>query len=272
MSIDPEPPEEAAGHVTAALEESGRLPDKQSFEELNTQVRQLPVDQRLLDAVVAISADMDPRTVLQHIVEAAADLISARYGALGVLGDSGDIVDLITVGVDDEKLRAASGLPQGHGLLRGLIAECEPLRVDEIAADPRSVGFPPDHPVMTTLLGVPLTVRDTLYGTLYVADKHDGTPFSEEDQALLTALASAASVSIENARLYERLRRTAENFQRRLLPTLPDLSPLSVEGAYQPASDLPRLGGDWYDALLLPDGATCVVIGDVTGHDVEAAP
>lgn len=99
------------------------------------------------------------------------------------------------------------------------------MRVDEIAADPRSAGFPPDHPVMTTLLGVPLTVRDTLYGTLYLADKLDGAPFSEEDQALLTALASAASVSIENARLYERLRRTAENFQRRLLPTLPDLSP-----------------------------------------------
>ncbi|WP_406408033.1 PP2C family protein-serine/threonine phosphatase [Streptomyces sp. NBC_01643] len=276
MSIDPEPPEEAAGHVTAALEESGRLPDKQSYEELNTQLWQLTADQhllrRLLDAVVAISADMDPRAVLQHIVEAAADLIAARYGALGVLGDSGDIVDLITVGVDDEKLRAASGLPQGHGLLRGLIAECQPLRVDEIAADPRSAGFPPDHPVMTTLLGVPLTVRDTLYGTLYLADKLDGAPFSEEDQALLTALASAASVSIENARLYERLRRTAENFQRRLLPTLPDLSPLAVEGAYQPASELPRLGGDWYDALLLPDGATCVVIGDVTGHDVEAAP
>lgn len=112
MSIDPEPPEEAAGHVTAALEESGRLPDKQSYEELNTQVWQLTADQhllrRLLDAVVAISADMDPRAVLQHIVEAAADLIAARYGALGVLGDSGDIVDLITVGVDDEKLRAAS--------------------------------------------------------------------------------------------------------------------------------------------------------------------
>ncbi|MEU1608088.1 PP2C family protein-serine/threonine phosphatase, partial [Micromonospora matsumotoense] len=262
--------------MSAVLEAMGRLPEERTVEELNAQVRQLTGDQRLLrrllDAVVAISADMDPRAVLQDIVEAAADLVAARYGALGVLGDSGDIVDLITVGVDDEKLKAASGLPQGHGLLRGLVADGTPLRVDEIAADPRSVGFPPDHPPMTTLLGVPLRVRDTLYGNLYLADKHDGTPFSDEDQALLTALASAASVSIENARLYERLRRAAEHFQRRLLPILPDLGPLTVEGAYQPASDLPRLGGDWYDALLLPDGGTCVVIGDVTGHDVEAAP
>jgi hypothetical protein len=276
MAIDPERPDEAAARIAAALEETGRRSDKESFDELNSQIRQLTLGQRqlrrLLDAVVAISADMDTRAVLQHIVAAAADLVPARYGALGLLGDSGDIVDLITVGVDDEKLLAASGLPQGHGLLRGLIADRKPLRVDEIAADPRSAGFPPDHPVMTTLLGVPLTVRDTVYGNLYLADKHDGTPFSDDDEALLTALASAAGVSIENARLYERLQRAAEHFQRRLLPTLPDLSPLSVAGAYQPASDLPRLGGDWYDALLLPDGATCVVIGDVTGHDVEAAP
>ncbi|MFE1882783.1 PP2C family protein-serine/threonine phosphatase [Streptomyces diastatochromogenes] len=276
MSIDPEQPDEAAERVAAALEEIGRLSDERSFEELSIQIQQLTWahrrQRRLLDAVVAISADKDTRAVLQHIVETAADLVPARYGALGVLGDSGDIIDLITVGVDDEKLRAASGLPQGHGLLRGLIVERKPLRVDEIAADPRSAGFPPDHPVMTTLLGVPLKVRDTVYGNLYLADKHDGTPFSDDDEALLTALASAASVSIENARLYGRLRRAAEHFQRRLLPTLPDLSPLAVEGTYQPASDLPRLGGDWYDAMLLPDGATCVVIGDVTGHDVEAAP
>ncbi|MFI7293158.1 PP2C family protein-serine/threonine phosphatase [Streptomyces sp. NPDC050121] len=276
MAIDPERPNEAAARAAAALEEIGRRSDEESFEELNSQIQQLTLGQRqlrrLLDAVVAISADMDTRVVLQHIVEAAADLVPARYGALGLLGDSGDIVDLITVGVDDEKIRVASGLPQGHGLLRRLIADRKPLRVDDIAADPSSVGFPPGHPVMTTLLGVPLMIRDAVYGNIYLADKHDGTPFSDDDEALLTALASAASVSIENARLYERLQRAAEHFQRRLLPTLPDLSPLAVAGAYQPASDLPRLGGDWYDAVLLPDGATCVVIGDVTGHDVETAP
>ncbi|MER6923980.1 GAF domain-containing SpoIIE family protein phosphatase, partial [Streptomyces spiralis] len=166
------------------------------------------------------------------------------------------------------RLLAESGLPRGHGLLGDL----GPVRIDDVAADPRSVGFPAGHPVMTSLLGVPLRVRGTVYGTLFLADKLDGTPFGDDDEALLTALASAAGVSVENARLYEHLKRAAEQFQRRLLPVLPDLAPLEVEVRYQPASELTRLGGDWYDAVLLPDGAVLVVVGDVTGHDVEAAP
>ncbi|MFF8596928.1 PP2C family protein-serine/threonine phosphatase [Streptomyces sp. NPDC015220] len=265
MADEPRRPE-----PEAAAEESG------AFAELSAQVRHLAFGQRrlrrLLDAVVAISADMDTRTVLQHIVDAGTDLVAARYGALGVLGEGGDFVDLLTVGVDAERLLAASGLPQSHGLLGTLITERRPLRVDDIGADPRSVGFPPDHPVMKTLLGVPLTVRGTVYGNLYLADKLDGTSFSDDDEALLAALASAASVSIENTRLYEHLKRTAEQFQRRLLPVLPDLGPLRVAARYQPASEVPRLGGDWYDAMVLPDGAVFVVVGDVTGHDVEAAP
>lgn len=228
--------------------------------------------QRLLDAVVAVSAEMDSRTVLRHIVEAAADLISARYGALGVLGEDGEFIDLITVGVDDPGLCAAMGLPQRHGLLGGLVAERRPLRVADVLADPRSVGYPPEHPVMETLLGVPLVGRGSVYGNLYLAEKRDGTAFTAHDEALLTALASAASVSIENARLYERLKRAAEHFQRSMLPVLPDLAPIALEARYHPASQLPKLGGDWYDALALPDGSTCVVVGDVTGHDVQAAP
>ncbi|MFF4764515.1 PP2C family protein-serine/threonine phosphatase [Streptomyces sp. NPDC001292] len=278
MSDDPwrPEPEETAGQRAAAAPGSGRTPGGEAYEELSARIRQLSLDRRrlhrLLDAVVAISADRDTRTVLRHLVQAGTDLIAARYGALGVLGEGGGIVDLITVGVDAERLLAESGLPQGHGLLGELIEAPKPLRVDDIAADPRSAGFPDGHPVMTTLLGVPLTVRDTVYGNLYLADKEDGTPFADADEALLTALASAASVSIENARLYERLKRSAEQFQRRLLPVLPDLSPLRVEARYEPASELPHLGGDWYDALGLPDGAVLVVVGDVTGHDVEAAP
>ncbi|MFF4568298.1 PP2C family protein-serine/threonine phosphatase [Streptomyces sp. NPDC001410] len=227
---------------------------------------------RLLGAVAAISADMDIRTVLHRIVEAATDLVGARYGALGVLGDDGAFTDLITVGIDDPHLCAAMGLPQGHGVLHTLVADRRPLRVPDVAAHPRSAGFPTGHPAMRTLLGVPLTVRGTVYGDLYLADKTDGTLFDDDDENLLTTLASAASVSIENARLYDHLKRAAEHFQRRMLPVLPDLSPLQAAVRYEPASELPRLGGDWYDALVLPDGATCVVVGDVTGHDVEAAP
>ncbi|MFD5650565.1 PP2C family protein-serine/threonine phosphatase [Streptomyces sp. NPDC127039] len=226
----------------------------------------------LLDGVVAVSANLDSRTVLHRIVEAATDLLAARYGALGVLSESGKIIDLITVGIDDPHLCAAMGLPQGHGLLHTMVDDREPLRVADVTAHPRSAGFPAGHPVMRTLLGVPLMVRGTVYGDLYVADKKDGTPFDGDDEDLLTALASAAGVSLENARLYEQLKRAAEHFQRRMLPVLPDLAPLEAAARYEPASELPRLGGDWYDALILPDGATCVVVGDVTGHNVEAAP
>ncbi|MGO4748356.1 PP2C family protein-serine/threonine phosphatase [Streptomyces sp. 2MCAF27] len=226
----------------------------------------------LLDAVGAVSADMDTRTVLHRIVEAATDLVAARYGALGVLSESGKIIDLITVGVDDPHLCAAMGLPQGHGLLHTMVDDRETLRVADVATHPRSVGFPSGHPVMQTLMGVPLMVRGTVYGDLYVADKLDGTPFDDDDEGLLTALASAAGVSLENARLYEHLKHAAEHFQRRMLPVLSDLSPLTAAARYEPASELPRLGGDWYDAMALPDGATCVVVGDVTGHNVEAAP
>ncbi|ANH94852.1 PP2C family protein-serine/threonine phosphatase [Streptomyces sp. NPDC057197] len=229
---------------------------------------------RLLDAMVAMSAEVDTRTLLQHIVDVAADLVGARYGALGVLGEGGDFTDLITVGADAEaeRLRAEAGLPQRHGLLGSLVTDRRPLRVDDVRADPRSVGFPAGHPPMTTLLGVPLTVRGTVYGNLYLADRRDGRPFGDEDEALLTALASAAGVSIENARLYQRLKRATEQFQRRMLPVLPDLRPLRVAARYEPAAEPPRLGGDWYDAMVLPDGAVFVVVGDVTGHDVEAAP
>ncbi|MFS4091212.1 PP2C family protein-serine/threonine phosphatase [Streptomyces sp. AF1A] len=227
---------------------------------------------QLLGTVAAMSRDTDTRSVLHHIVEAAADLVGARYGALGVLSESGEVMDLLTVGIDDPQLCAAMGLPQGHGLLHSLVDDRRPLRVADVARHPRSAGFPPGHPVMRTLLGVPLMVRGTVYGDLYLADKTDGTPFDDDDQQLLTALASAASVSIENARLYAHATRAAEHFQRRMLPVLPDLAPLLAEARYEPASELLRLGGDWYDAMVLPDGATCVVVGDVTGHDVEAAP
>ncbi|WP_030900935.1 PP2C family protein-serine/threonine phosphatase [Streptomyces sp. NRRL F-5126] len=227
---------------------------------------------RLLDAVGTVSADMDTRTVLHRIVEAATGLVGARYGALGVLSESGEVLDLITVGIDDPHLCAAMGLPQGHGLLHTMVDERQSLRVADVATHPHAAGFPPGHPLMRALLGVPLVVRGTVYGDLYVADKADGTAFDEDDEDLLTALASAAGISLENARLYGHLRQAAEHFQRRMLPVLPDLSPFAAAARYEPASEMPRLGGDWYDAVILPDGGMYVVVGDVTGHDVEAAP
>ncbi|MFJ2842730.1 hypothetical protein ACIPD2_13795 [Streptomyces griseofuscus] len=111
-----------------------------------------------------------------------------------------------------------------------------------------------------------MTVRDTVYGNVYLADKTDGTPFTDDDEAILTALASAASLSVEKTRLHQDLKRVAMHLQLRMLP---DLSPLRCELRYEPASELARLGGDWRDAVLLPDGGISVVIGDVTLLDLR---
>ncbi|MBB0247162.1 SpoIIE family protein phosphatase, partial [Streptomyces alkaliphilus] len=134
-----------------------------------------------------------------------------------------------------------------------------------------SVGFPPGHPPMRTLLGVALSARGGRYGNLYLADRRDGRPFDERDEEVLVALAGAAGVAIENARLFEQVRDGAEQFQRLLLPELPAPRPFTVAGAYRPAAVPGRLGGDWYDALTLPDGTLVAVIGDVIGHDLRAA-
>ncbi|MGW6395202.1 PP2C family protein-serine/threonine phosphatase [Streptomyces sp. NPDC055103] len=230
--------------------------------------------QRLLEAVLAVSRDLDLPTVLRRIVGTAMELVNARYGALGVLAEQGDsLSEFIPVGLTEHERADLSGVefPRGGGLLGHLIRHPEPLRVEEIAHHPKSVGFPPGHPPMHSLLGVAISVRGQIYGNLYLSDRRDGQPFDAHDEAVLVALAGAAGVAIENARLYEQLRSATERFQRLLLPSLPDLHPFTAAAAYQPASTPAYLGGDWYDAMLLPDNVCAAVIGDVVGHDLQAA-
>ncbi|TDD54123.1 GAF domain-containing protein [Nonomuraea terrae] len=124
---------------------------------------------------------------------------------------------------------------------------------------------------MRTLIGTPILVRGTVYGNLYVADKRSGGPFTDDDERIIAALASAAGVAIENARLYERIRRSTEDFQRSLLPKLPDLRGLQACARYRPSGAVPQIGGDWYDAIMLPDGVPCLMVGDVMGHDLRSA-
>ncbi|MET8246176.1 GAF domain-containing SpoIIE family protein phosphatase [Streptomyces sp. NPDC005202] len=228
----------------------------------------------LLEAVVAISRELELSSVLRRIVTAAADLVGARYGALGVLDESGEFLsDFLTVGLTDQEKADLADVefPRGRGVLGHLIHHPQPLRVDDIAAHPESAGFPPGHPPMSTLLGVAISVRGEIYGDLYLSERRDGQPFDAHDEALVTALASAAGVAIDNARLFEQVRSSGEQFQRLLLPRLPDLLPFGVAAEYRPATAPGHLGGDWYDALLLPDGACAAVIGDVCGHDLRAA-
>ncbi|MDH6589921.1 serine phosphatase RsbU (regulator of sigma subunit) [Streptomyces sp. SAI-133] len=225
----------------------------------------------LLDAVLAISSALDLNVVLHTVVDTARRLVRARYGALGVLDRSGTFTDLITSGFGADQYRQTGGeLPHGTGLLGELVRDPRPLRLDNLAAHPRAEGFPEGHPVMTSLLGVPIQVRDTIYGNLYLADKTDG-PFTDADQEIVTALAGAAGIAIENARLYQRLRQATEDFQRRLLPDLPDLDGLELQARYQPSTQAPSIGGDWYDLIHRPDEVPCLMVGDVMGHGPEAA-
>ncbi|TQL24574.1 PP2C family protein-serine/threonine phosphatase [Streptomyces sp. SLBN-134] len=230
--------------------------------------------QGLLDAVLAISRELDLSVVLRRIVTTAMELVGARYGALGVLHESGEYLrELITAGLSEDERAALAGVdfPHGEGVLGHLIRHPRPLRVGDIPSHPASVGFPPGHPRMRTLLGVAISVRGEIYGDLYLSERHDGRPFDRHDEDIVVALAGAAGVAIENARLFAQVRDSAETFQRLLLPTLSDLSPFTAATVYRPAAEPNRLGGDWYDALVLPDGSVGVMIGDVGGHDLRAA-
>src|SRR5512144_631642 len=148
----------------------------------------LPEDARaLLDAVIAISSDLDMHSVLTRIVVSACQLTDAKYGALGVIGHGGGLVDFVTHGID-EKLHAAIGnLPRGHGLLGVLIEKPEPIRLPHIGEHPRFHGFPPHHPPMDTFLGVPVRIRGRVFGNLYLTEKQGGGEFTEQDEKLLQA-------------------------------------------------------------------------------------
>jgi signal transduction histidine kinase len=162
--------------------------------------------QGLLDAVRAVSADLDLGTLLHRIVEAAARLVDARYGALGVLGTDDRLAQFIAVGIDDETRELIGPLPQGRGILGLLIHDPQSLRLADLTEHPASVGFPPHHPPMRTFLGVPVRVRGEVFGNLYLTDKRDGAEFDEDDQQLVEAMAASAAVAIENARLFARAR------------------------------------------------------------------
>jgi signal transduction histidine kinase len=158
----------------------------------------------LLDAGIAIASELSLDALLQRVVEKAAELTSASYGALGVIDRGGSGLErFVTTGIDEETHAAIGNLPRGRGILGALIRDASPLRLHDLGEDPRSVGFPPNHPPMRSFLGVPIMLRGVAYGNFYLTEKEGGRDFTEEDEELVTLLASQAAVSIENARLYE---------------------------------------------------------------------
>ena len=158
----------------------------------------------LVEAGVAITSELSLDVLLQRLVEKAAELTGARYGALGVIDEGGsELEHFITTGIDAQTQAAIGDLPRGRGILGALIADAKPLRLHDLAQDPRSVGFPANHPSMRSFLGVPILLRGTAYGNFYLTEKAGEEDFTAEDEELVTLLAGQAAVAIENARLYE---------------------------------------------------------------------
>jgi signal transduction histidine kinase len=180
--------------------------------------------QSLLDAFLSISTGLDLPSTLRRIVETACDLVDAQYGALGVLRQDGDgLAAFIHVGIDDETAAKMGSLPEGKGVLGELIRDPRPQRIRDLSTHPSSVGFPPHHPPMKTFLGVPVLVRGEVFGNLYMTEKRRGE-FTAEDEAVLTALAGAAGVAIDNAHLYEE-----SEVRRRWLTAVSDVRALLLE-------------------------------------------
>jgi signal transduction histidine kinase len=225
----------------------------------------------LLEALIGLNSELSLDALLQRIVEVATELTGARYAALGVIDNTGlQLERFITTGIDADTQTRIGDPPHGRGILGALITDAAPLRLHELAADPRSVGFPANHPPMNTFLGVPIMLRGVAYGNLYLTEKEGGEDFTGEDQELTSLLAGQAAVAIENARLYE-----SSTLWSRQLESLNE-----VGNALATETDLGRLLdlvarrlGDLIDArlvtVLLPAGPDELRIVAVAGEGGE---
>ncbi|WP_067697487.1 sensor histidine kinase [Nocardia jejuensis] len=160
----------------------------------------------LVEAMLAVTSGLDLDQTLRTIVRVATGLVDARYGALGVRGHEEQLSQFIYHGIDEQTRVLIGDLPEGHGVLGLLLARPEPVRLDDLTRHPDAVGFPPHHPPMHTFLGVPVRIRGEVFGNLYLTEKSGGHPFTEDDEVLLQALAAAAGIAVDNARLYESAR------------------------------------------------------------------
>ena len=166
----------------------------------------------LLRATQAVTGGLSLPVLLYRIADAARELVGARYAALGVLAPDGGLAEFVHVGMDDRQAARIGQLPEGKGLLGALIEDPQPIRLARITDDSRSCGFPPNHPPMTSFLGVPIRIRDEVFGNLYLAESGRGE-FTAEDEELIKALAATAATVIDNARLYEAARERGEWLQ-----------------------------------------------------------
>ena len=165
---------------------------------------------RVLEATLLLEADLDLPSLLRHIVDEARSMTNARYGALGVLSEDGtELTEFVTVGMDADEEARIGPRPTGGGVLGLLISDPRPMRSAQLQDHDSSLGFPPNHPPMTSFLGVPIMVRDEVYGNLYLTDKIGWSEFTSDDEALIGALAVAVGIAVDNARLHARVQEVA---------------------------------------------------------------
>jgi signal transduction histidine kinase len=252
--VDRVPPADVFMHETD--------PNRESFDRLR----------RLVETGITLNSELSLESLLRRLIETAVELTGATYGALGVIDRAGTgLEQFVTVGIDQETRTAIGNLPRGRGLLGELIRHAEPVRLAKLSEDPRSVGFPPGHPRMDSFLGVPIVLRGSTFGNLYLTEKRGDAEFTELDEEIVRLLAAQAAVAIENARLYEASRRWS-----RQLESLNEVSELLV--AQADVSELFRLAADRFRELVAaqavlielptPDGLG-LVVESVSGENVE---
>jgi signal transduction histidine kinase len=224
----------------------------------------------LLEAIVAIASDLDLHLVLTRIVEAATELTGARYGALGVIGPDGHtLADFVTTGIGADEREQIGDLPSGHGILGLLIEHPQVLRLDDLTQHPAYAGFPAHHPPMTAFLGMPIRIRGTVFGNLYLTEKSGGSVFTEQDELLVRGLATAAGFVIENARAYGRSER-----RRQWLEASTELAeslslPMSIDEALERLVQSARTTSSAVAAAVVDEGDGLPRAVDVDPEDAD---
>ncbi|MFF0455764.1 GAF domain-containing sensor histidine kinase [Nocardia africana] len=214
----------------------------------------------LVEAMLSVTAGLDLAETLRTIVHAAINLVDAQYGALGVRGHDEHLQQFIYEGIDEPTRKRIGDLPEGHGVLGMLFTQPKPIRLEDLAKHPSSVGFPAHHPPMRTFLGVPVHIRNEIFGNLYLTEKADGQQFTEDDELIVQALAAAAGIAIENARLYE----AARNRQAWIEAT----RDLTTE--FLAADEPGRVLAHLVDHVRVLTGSEWVLLATVTDPDVPA--
>lgn len=224
-------------------------------------------DEALVRAGLALVSELSLPHVLAKIVELACSVSGARYGALGVVAPDRSIEEFVTYGVTDAERAQIGRLPHGHGILGALIEEGHTLRLARLQDDPRSVGFPPNHPPMTTFLGVPVRVRGRIYGNLYLTEKHGAAVFTQDDEDAVVRLATFAAVAVQNARSY----RDAEAARLRM-EAVQEVTAAILAGSERDdvltlvATRARELVNSSLATIVVPSGSTDLVVRVAVGH------